>query len=177
MPDPKQVAVLNQSSTYALLSDHLEPAKPSSKSDKEIPNFLIAHQRLIIAERLHFHKRDQADFYATIRKLATHCELGATLEDTLWDRFICGLRHKAIQRRLLSEKDLTYAKAMEIARVIEAANTNAKSFKVAEPTIRKFSSQPQQQDSRNLCYCCGHTSHSPPNCKFKEATIAGRKAK
>ena len=182
VPDPKQVAVLLSSigaPTYALLSDLLEPAKPSSKSYAEISAVLIAHyepQRLIIAERYHFHKRDQAigeslaDFDAALRKLATHCEFGATLEDTLRDRFVCGLRHEPIQRRLLSEKDLTYAKAMEVARAMEAANTNAKSFKTAEPAIRLFSSQPQQRDSRNPCYRCGRTSHSPSDCKFKEVT-------
>ena len=173
VPDPKQVAVLLSSIGAPNLRPLLEPAKPSSKSYADV---LIEPQRLIIAERYHFHKRDQAigeslvDFDAALRKLATHCEFGATLEDTLRDRFVCGLRHEPIQRRLLSEKDLTYAKAMEVARAMEATNTNAKSFKTVEPAIRLFSSQPQQRDSHNPCYRCGRTSHSPSDCKFKEAT-------
>ena len=81
------------------------------------------------------------------------------LEDTLRDRFVCGLRHETIQRRLLSEKDLTYTKAMEIARAMEAADANAKSFKDAGPAIHKFSSQPtRDRDARNPCYRCGCTS-------------------
>jgi len=181
VPGPKQVAVLLSSigvPTYALLSDLFGPDKPSSKTFKQISEALVNHyepQRVIIAERFHFHKRDQAagesiaDFDAALRKLATHCDFGATLEDTLRDRFVCGLRHETIQRRLLSEKDLTYTKAMEIARAMEAADANAKSFKDAGPAIRKFSSQPNR-DARNPCYRCGRTSHIPSDCKFKDAT-------
>ena len=36
------------------------------------------------------------------------------VRETLGDRFVCGLRHDAIQHRLLSESDLTYKKALEI---------------------------------------------------------------
>ena len=66
IPAPKQVPVLLSSigaPTYALLSDILGPAKPCSKTLKEISEALVNHyepQRIIIAERFHFHKRDQA---------------------------------------------------------------------------------------------------------------------
>ena len=99
-----------------------------------------------------------------------HVDFGATLEDTLRDGFVCGLRHEAIRRRLLSEKDLTYTKAMEIACAMEAADTNAKSFKSAEPAIRKFSThQRVNWDQRSPCYRCGGSSHLPADCNFKEA--------
>ena len=110
----------------------------------------------MIAERFHFHKRNQAvgetstEFDAALRRLATHCKFGDALEEALRNRFVCGLRHEAIQRRLLSESDLTYAKGMELAQGMEAADKHSKAFtadkhskafKTSEPSIRKFSSQ------------------------------------
>ena len=180
----KRVAVLLSSigaATYSLLSDLVAPHPPSTKSLDEISGALRNHyqpQRVVIADRFHFHKRDQAagvtiaDYDAALRKLATHCKFGATLVDTLRDRFVCGLRHETIQRRLLSEKDLTYAKAMEIARAMEAADTNTKSFKAAtDSAIRQFTSKPSRdREARNACYRCGRTSHSSADCKFREAT-------
>ena len=179
----KQVAVLLSSigpSTYALLSDLFAPEKPSTKTFKQISEALESHyepQCVIIAERFHFYKRDQAagesiaEFDAALRKLATHCNFGTTLDDALRDRFVCGLRHESIQRRLLSEKELTYAKAMEISRAMEAADANAKSFKEAGPAIRTLASKPNQsRDARSPCYRCGRTSHLPADCKFKQAT-------
>ena len=39
-----------------------------------------------------------------MRKIAVYYQFGATLEDTLQDHLVCGLRHDTIQRRLLSWK-------------------------------------------------------------------------
>ena len=53
---------------------------------------------MVIAEIFQFHRRAQAadesiaEFDAALRKLATHCEFGETLEEALRDRFVCGLR-------------------------------------------------------------------------------------
>ena len=67
-----------------------------------------------------------ADYDANLRKLATYCQFAEYLEDALRDQFVCGLRHEVVQRKLLSELDLTYAKAVEIAQAMEAADKNAK---------------------------------------------------
>ena len=62
----KRVAVLLSSigaATYSLLSDLVAPHLPSIKSLEEISEALRNHyepQRVVIAERFHFHKRDQA---------------------------------------------------------------------------------------------------------------------
>jgi hypothetical protein len=77
-------------------------------------------------------------FEAAIRKLATHCHFGDKLEEALRDRFVCGLRHEAIQRRLLSEVDLTYAKAMEIVLAMETADRDMKAFKAADSSVKKI---------------------------------------
>lgn len=39
----------------------------------------------------------------------------------MWDRFVCGLKCEAVQKRLLTEKDLTFKKAIELAMLAETA--------------------------------------------------------
>ena len=62
----------------------------------------------MIAERFHFIRHVQAmdesiaDFDAVLRKLATYCEFGGTSEETLRDRFVCGLCHEAMHAPLVS---------------------------------------------------------------------------
>ena len=119
IPAAKQVPILLSSigaSTYSLLADLVAPQLPSEKSFAEISQVLRNHfepTRAVIAERFYFHKRDQAagesiaEFDAALRKLAIHCKFGKTLDEALRDRFVCGLQHAGIQRRLLSENELT----------------------------------------------------------------------
>ena len=58
-----------------------------------------------------------ATFVAELRSLAEHCNYGQTLEVMLCDRIVCGVSDDAIQRQLLSEKDLTFKKALETLEV------------------------------------------------------------
>ena len=181
VPNAKKVAILLSTigaSTYSLLSDLLAPDPPSGKTFGEISAALCHHyepKRTTIAERFHFHKRDQtagesvSDFDAALRKLAIHCNFAANLEDSLRDRFVCGLRHDAMQRRLLSEKELTYKKAMEIAQAMEAADRDTKALKTPEAAIHRFSTRPPKPTEQRSCYRCGRSSHGPAECKFKEA--------
>ena len=96
---------------------------------------------LVIAERFHFHKREQgsiAEYEAGLRKL---CKFGQYLDDALRDRFVCGLRHEGTQKRLLAERELTFTKARDIALGVEAAEKNLKEVRnVATPKcIQKIS--------------------------------------
>ena len=180
--DGKRVPVLLSSigaSTYAVLSDLLAPDKLAAKTFDEISTALSNHfepKRSVITERFHFHKRDQAtgetisDFDAALRKLAIHCQFENTLQETLRDRFVCGLCHEAIQHRLLSESSLTYKKALEIAKGMEAADKDTKSFKTTDPMIKKIESRSPEKAATRICYCCGRSNHSPMKCKFKDAT-------
>ena len=132
-------------------------------------------KRLVIVERFYFHKRVQAsdesiaEFDAALRKLAIHCEFGEMLEEVLRDRFVCGLRHEATQRRLLSETMLTYQKALEIAKGMEAADSNTVSFKAKEPVIHKVKDRIHQGAGKKTCYRCGRNGHLPSECRFKDA--------
>ena len=126
--------------TYALLTSLLSPAKPHDQTCAEITAVLKAHfepKPIIIAERFHFHRRHQganetiAEYVAELRHLASTCEFKDYLDQALRDRLVCGLRHEATQKRLLTEPKLTLTKAIEIAQSLEAAEQNSQ--KIKEP--------------------------------------------
>ena len=175
--------------TYATLRDLFAPT-----SQRKIPGRFqcLRHhfetKRAIIVERFYFHKHNQtggesiAKFDAALRKLTTHCGFAGYLEEALRDRFVCGLRDEAIQR-LLSEKNLTLAKAMDLALSMEAAEKNlrpvrredAPSIKTVQgPTRPKFGSRHPQQ----ACTRCGRSNHPQrtANSRKLRATHVRRKA-
>ena len=131
--DDKQVpAILSLmgSKTYGLLRSLCSPAKPSQKTFTGIVKILQEHlspKPLVIAERFRFHKRRQLEgesissFLASLKKLSEYCEFGTNLNDSLRDRFVCRLSNELIQKRLLSEADLSLSKASEIALAMETA--------------------------------------------------------
>ncbi|XP_061892213.1 uncharacterized protein LOC133642088 [Entelurus aequoreus] len=71
-------------------------------------------------KRFRFHKRNQEEgesvsqFIAVLKRLSEHCEFGLSLNDTIRDRLVCGLRSEAIQKRLLTEADLTLEKTKPV---------------------------------------------------------------
>jgi len=87
---------------------------------------------LIIAERFNFHRRQQAkgesvaEYISELRKLTLHCEFGSYLNEALTDRFVCGLRSEATQKKLLAEAELTLQKAVKIAQSMEMAGAKAR---------------------------------------------------
>ncbi|KAL5480000.1 hypothetical protein EMCRGX_G023613 [Ephydatia muelleri] len=66
-----------------------------------------------------------AQFVAELRRIAQHCEFGPALDDMLRDRLVCGLRDDKVQRRLLADSQLTFAKAFEVAQASELAEQRA----------------------------------------------------
>ena len=93
-----------------------------------------------IVQRFKFYNRSRkkgesiATYVATLRGLAEHYEYGDSLKIMLRDRLVCGINHEGIQRQLLSEKKLTYDKALEIASAMEAAAKDTKDLQSA-PSI------------------------------------------
>ena len=89
---------------YEILRSLLAPALPQTKSYTVLVETLQKHyapKPLVIAERFHFHRRDQksgesiAEYIAELRKLSIHCEFGDYLNQALRDRLVCGLRSEA----------------------------------------------------------------------------------
>ena len=106
---------------------------PGSKAYNDLVAIIKGHfnpNPIQIAERFRFHKRNQKegesvrDFNAAIRKLSEHCGF-TDLSDALKDRLVCGIRNEQIQKKLLTEKDLNYDTALEMAVAVETASKDA----------------------------------------------------
>ena len=55
-----------------------------------------------------------------LHQLTKYCHYKDNIREMLRDRLVCGINHAGIQKRLLAEKDLTFAKALNIAQALEA---------------------------------------------------------
>ena len=153
----------------------MAPAQPKQKTMAELMTVLKEHyepKTLIIARRFYFHRHDQAahetvaEYIAELRKLATPCEFWEYLDQALRDRLVCGLRSEAIQKRLLSEAELSLTKAVTTAQSMEAADLEAKSLRVDKSvvnTVSKATSSGTRQtpvSTKKACQHCGKINHS-----------------
>ena len=109
---------------YALLRNIVSPRRPRELSFVEIVDNLVKHldpKPIVIAERFKFHKAEQQEsesirhFLVRLKKLAETCEFGGYREEATRDRFVCGLKERTIQRKLLTVADLTLQSAVEKA--------------------------------------------------------------
>ena len=175
--DGKKVAVLLTvigTKAYTLLRNIIAPDKPTSKEYGALVEALRAHldlKPIVIAEHFKFHQRNQregesvAQYIAELRKLSTHCEFQDHLDQAIRDRLVCGLSSEAIQKRLLSEKNLTLAAAQEIALGMEAAAKEATELQVSSKSsleINKIT-----VDTAKPCFRFARKGHTPENCYFK----------
>ena len=168
-----------------LLAAHFEPK----------PNAILQRYNFYSAYRTQ--GQPIKDCVAELNNLARNCEFGKTkpgvqlteqliLEENLRDRLVCGVADTAVQRRLLSETDLDFAKAFHIALAMESATANAaqlcstgqeRSPEGAE--VNKIMphahgqaarrSEPEPQYNAHTCFRCGDPSHSPNECRFRYA--------
>ena len=90
---------------------------------------------------------------------------------------MCGLRSEATQKKLLTEKDLTFKKVLDVAQNNEMASVHGKQLqspKTArdqEKHVCKVTSA-RSQDSclgKHLL-CCGKPDHKKAQCKYKDYT-------
>ena len=102
-------------------------------------------------------------------------------------RFVCGIAHPAVQKRLLTESDLTFTKAVIIAQAVELAEKDAQQIQSSidkEPKeVHKFSATNaklpgavKNKDDSSIdkstsahCYKCGG-KHNQQTCRFKSET-------
>ena len=168
------------------------PENPAEYKFKELVDVLQRHFEpapLIIAERFHCHKRDQhegegvADYAAVLKQYAERCDFAEFLEQALRDRFMCGLKNSAIQKKLLTEKKLSWQGAVDIAQAMESADKQASNFKNSpvSGTVNAIHGPRPKTGNRNRTYkkndkfakpyfCCGG-NHLPQTCKFKELIV------
>ena len=164
----------------------LAPARLSDQTLDDLKATLKQHfepTRVVVAKRFRFYRRNQAagetiaEFVAELRRLSTHCAFGAAqLEEALRDRLVCGLRSEAIQRKLLSVPELTFADALKTAQRMEAAEMNAQQLKGPDSdsaSIHRLATRRRPPVSgsqeKKSCYRCGRKNHHHSVCPFKDA--------
>ena len=170
--DPeKQRAVLLSTcgnETYLLIRSLAAPDKPTDKSISEIVKLARDHfcpSRSVIVQRYNFNCRTQKEgetvsqFCAELRRLSEFCEFGNTLNDMLRDRLVCGINDIKLQRRLLAERGLTFAKAFELAQAAELAEKNAMDIQhsttVSVCTVQSPDSPAGMDNVHDACFRCG----------------------
>ena len=104
-------------------------------------------------------------FVAELTSLAKDCDFRTALEDNLRDRLVCGVADPGMQRKLLSEQNLTFQKAFEIAQGHEYVAKNAQTLCNGSSSVHQLKSEVE-----NPCYRCGRKGHQQNDCKFKTAT-------
>ena len=188
--------------TYKLLRSLVGKDNLDTTSYDDLVKLLTSHynpQPSAIVQRFHFNTRVRdrgesiAEFVATLRDLALHCDYGDKLSEMLRDRLVCGVNHKGIQRKLLAQSDLTYEKAFALAQSVEASDRDAKVLEKQHSTDvekQQTSSPPlmstttttaseevhysttSRKGTEHLppvsCYRCGG-AHLAPQCKHKDA--------
>jgi hypothetical protein len=180
---------------YEILKNLCVPLNPSEKTYTDIVAILKGHfapKRLIIVERFKFYKRDQlpnesiGNYIVELKKLSKGCEFGTFLKESLRDRLVCGLKDEQIQRKLLTETNLTFDTAGTTALSMEAAQShlnymhqasigNINQFhdnnrKVTTKDSFRNQRQPNSQPrstSSSQCFRCGR-KHNPDTCPAKE---------
>uniref|UniRef100_A0A1X7U4Y2 Retrotransposon gag domain-containing protein n=1 Tax=Amphimedon queenslandica TaxID=400682 RepID=A0A1X7U4Y2_AMPQE len=122
--------------TYAILEHILALDKAKDKTLAELKEVLVSHfepEPRVIAERFHFHKRDQKerellpDFVVELRRLASKCQFGAHLM-MLSEISLSGQRNESMQKILLMEKAFKFNIAVEKALQFEVAEVNTKAM-------------------------------------------------
>ena len=86
-----------------------------------------------------------ATFVAELRRLTEYCDFGTSLEDMLHDRLVCGVNDDRIQRKLLSEPNLTFARAFKLA---QDWNPLRNTLRTCNKSNRQRQSWPSRQRRR-----------------------------
>ena len=115
-----------------------------------------------------------ASYVSRLRALTPFCDFGNTLDNMLRDRLVCGINHEQLQRRLLAEPNLRFAKAMDIAQPFESAMQDARHFQEGPKQPLPVNAIPKSATATSLpaktqCYRYGG-NHKASSCTFKEST-------
>ncbi|XP_067030722.1 uncharacterized protein [Acropora muricata] len=167
--------------TYKLIRSLVAPEDPKDKSYEALAKLAQEHfmpKPSTIVQRFKFNTRSQqpgetiAMVLAELRQVTEYCEFGATLDEMLCDRLVCGVQDIRVQRRLLAEPKLTLQRALDLALAIEAAEKNASEIQKGDSQegatpLNKVDTKDGKGSEIN-CYRCGG-KHYPKSCHFKDA--------
>ena len=127
IPDEKKKAIFLSiigPVAYHTMGNLFAPNKPSDETYSHLIELMSGYlnpKPLVTVQRYKFYSRFRqpnetiSSFVAELRSLAKDCAFdGAALEENLRDRLVCGIADQTIQKRLLSEHNLTFKKAFEL---------------------------------------------------------------
>ena len=184
---------------YRLMRSLVAPQKLDEKTFKELVDAMKDHycpKPSEIVQRFKFNTRARqpgesvSTYVSQLRSLAEYCNYGASLNNMLRDRLVCGINDMQIQRRLLSKKDLTFETALEEAVGQETAARNVQTLQGTEAAVgevvnedsavvRKVdrqrkqthwpTSQSQPFSGGGECFRCGQRGHTAAKCRFRTA--------
>ena len=170
--------------THHILRDLLAPEKPKSCSYVDIVKRLADHfnpKQGVAVKRYQFNSRSRqpgesiSKYVAELRHLAIGCEFGDSLSEMLRDRLVCGINDPRMQRRLLSESDLHFDKALKTALAMEMADRDAEQLRDGATAITSRAEVPvnkaglgnhKRSGKNNGCYRCGG-KHLASSCRHK----------
>ena len=176
------------SGPYKLLRSIVAPTKPSEKTFEQLTEVLKNHYNHPPSEVMQcfrFNTRvrkpgeSMATYVAELRRLAEFCNFEATLDKMIRDRLVSGINDDNIQKKLLSESTLTYARAIEIAQGVEEAERNLREMRAPRRKRDVAGSQatskpdPVHQITKQFkrpsfsCYCCGTPGHKAAECRYR----------
>lgn len=156
---------------YEVLRTTCLPDRPNQRAIPTLITILRDHYEppgLRRANRLTFSKRNQRDsetateFISAIQDLASRCEFGAQLNDSLLDRLISGIKNNELRIKLLSRADLTYQAAKELIIQQEAVRLEARALaqSVQIGNVRSSSFHSTRPNSGST------SSHKRPNGRY-----------
>lgn len=103
--------------------------------------------------------------------MSEHCQFEDGLNDALRDRLVCGISQERIQKRLLTEADLTFKRAVEIAVAMETAARVAvelqSGVKMSVNRVTTVCKAKKTMQKVELCYRCDRGGHKANQCRFK----------
>lgn len=106
-------------------------------------------------------------FVSELHSLAVFCNFEDTLDKMLQDCLVGGIHNIQICRQLLQEKHLDFAKALENAQGMEAADKDEKKLDETAATVELVQKLTTQRDqmpkdkpaNHQQCYRCGKSNH------------------
>ena len=161
----------------------ISPRSLEAASFEEIKNALKFHfspAKIEIAERYRFFQRKQskdesvAEYVASLRKLAVHCNFESYLDTALRDQLVCGLHDIKCQKELLCMSSLSLQEAVQHARAYEAVARESAAIHPTLPTSVEgpLSHQVEFVSSGSrgrACFRCGGQGHLANRCRFIKA--------
>lgn len=165
--------------TVQILAGRVAPKKPNSLEYEDVVKVLdefFDPKRHEITESFRFFNRCQLDgesvqeFITEIRRIADNCNFGTMLDRMLRDRIVCGIRSSALQKQLLTKKDLSVEDAETMALSAEAADKDANKMAADASAVLKIKAQSTSTKEVPVeCGRCGSIKHNSNACRWSNA--------